>query len=333
MFSQYLSYFFIAFAISLSLVFAAKKIGQKYAMFSRREDRHIHNGKISRLGGAAMIAAFVGVLLYSEVFLDKPLRYMLLALGVFVLAGLWDDAKNLSFLGQLLTQLFTGFLVVLGGVKVPYIRNPFGGVIWLNGVVSAVFIVFWVVALINVVNWLDGLDGLAGGVSGICALAIYIVSLRPNVNQPPIAIMSIILIGAIAGFLVWNFNPAKIMMGTTGSMFLGFMLAFLSILGGSKVATAALVLAIPLIDSGWVIFQRLRQRKSIFKPDKSHLHYRLLEMGLSQRQIVMLAYSFTALFAYFALCLDPFYKMISLIVLAVIFLGLFLFLCYYQKVK
>lgn len=330
MLSKYLPHFLIAFAVSVVLVYLAKKIGQRFYLFSRHEDRHIHSGKISRLGGVAMIVVFVGVLLYSEVFWDKPLRYMFLALGVIVFAGLWDDAKNLSFLGQLLTQMFAGVLVVLGGVKVPYIRNPFGGVIWLNGVASAVLIVFWVVVIMNVVNWLDGLDGLAGGVSGICALAIYIVSLRPEVNQPPIAIMSIILLGVIVGFLVWNFYPAKIMMGTTGSMFLGFMLAFLSILGGSKMATAALVLAIPLVDAGWVIFQRFKNGKSIFKADKSHLHYRLLEIGLSQRQIVLLAYSFTSLFAYLALDINTFYKGIFLISITGIFLVIF---CWMERGK
>lgn len=322
----FLKYLCISLAISGIFFLILVKLLKSSDKSCRKESRHIHASYASRFGGLAMIASFVISLLASEIFFDKPMKFMLLALAVIFMIGILDDLKELNYFTQFLWQVIIGLIIVFSGIKIPYIRNPFGGIVIFNYWMSGIFVIVWIAVLMNITNWLDGIDGLAGGVSGIGFLAIFFLSLRPEINQPPIAIMSIILFGIALGFLLFNFYPAKIMMGTTGSMFLGFMLAFLSILGGSKVATAMLILALPIVDAGWVVYQRIKHKKSIFKADKSHLHYRLLELGLSQRQITLLAYFLTAIFASFALFLSSLLKVIILLLLIVIFIPIFYYI-------
>jgi UDP-GlcNAc:undecaprenyl-phosphate GlcNAc-1-phosphate transferase len=175
------------------------------------------------------------------------------------------------------------------------------------------------VLLINATNWLDGIDGLSGGVSIISASTILVLSLRSEVNQPPIAIICSIFIGAVLGFLIFNFNPAKIMAGTSGSMFMGFMLAVMAIFAGTKIATALLVMAIPVIDSVWVITERIRKKRSIFRPDKAHLHFKLLDLGWSQKKICFYYYVITVIIAAIALNTRVIGKSITLF-LAVLFM-------------
>jgi UDP-N-acetylmuramyl pentapeptide phosphotransferase/UDP-N-acetylglucosamine-1-phosphate transferase len=166
----------------------------------------------------------------------------------------------------------------------------------------------------NIVNWLDGLDGLAGGVGIIGFLTLFFLSVSSLVNQPPIGIISIAASGAIMGFLLFNFYPAKIFMGTSGAMFIGFLLAVVSVFSGAKLATVALVLTVPILDAVWVIIRRIRKRSSVFQRDKSHLHYRLAELGFSQNKIVFFYYALSIFFGIIALKLNGLGKLIAFVV-------------------
>jgi UDP-N-acetylmuramyl pentapeptide phosphotransferase/UDP-N-acetylglucosamine-1-phosphate transferase len=187
---------------------------------------------------------------------------------------------------------------------------------------SAILVVAWVVMVINAINWADGVDGLSGGITLIASAVILILSLRPEVNQPPIAILSAILFGTVGAFLVFNFNPSRILAGTSGAMFMGFSLAVLAIFSGTKIATALLVLTIPIIDSFWVIGERIKKRVSIFKPDRNHLHYKLMELGWSQKKIAFSYWGITFVIAVIALNTRAIGKGITLItaVLMMIFI-------------
>jgi UDP-GlcNAc:undecaprenyl-phosphate GlcNAc-1-phosphate transferase len=144
--------------------------------------------------------------------------------------------------------------------------------------------------MINSINWIDGLDGLSSGVGLIAAVTLGVISLSVAVEQPYVAVLCFTLAGALAGFLRWNFHPASIFMGTSGTMFVGYALAVLSILGTAKVAVAMLVLGVPIIDTFWIIVRRLVAHRSPFTPDRGHIHHRLLDLGLSHTQTVLLIY-------------------------------------------
>jgi UDP-GlcNAc:undecaprenyl-phosphate GlcNAc-1-phosphate transferase len=243
--------------------------------------------------------------------------------------GLWDDFCELSWKIQLFFQIFCASLVFFFGVRIYYLTNPFlGEIIKLDkgvGIFLAFFLaLIWIVLLMNALNWLDGLDGLSGGITLIGVLTIFFLSLKEEVNQPPVAIITMILAGSILAFLIFNFNPAKIMAGTAGSMFMGFSLAVLAIFSGTKIATTLLILAIPVLDFLWVVWERKRSGKSIFLPDNNHLHYKLLSLGWSQRKINISLYLITAVIAAISLHTRVLGKSITLL-LVIFFLGTSLF--------
>ncbi|MBU2028369.1 undecaprenyl/decaprenyl-phosphate alpha-N-acetylglucosaminyl 1-phosphate transferase, partial [Patescibacteria group bacterium] len=191
-------------------------------------------------------------------------------------------------------------------IKNEYITNPItAGIINFSGnlgiFISFALVLIWILVLVNALNWLDGVDGLSGGITLICSLTIFFLSLKPEVNQPPVAILALALAGAVLGFLVFNFYPAKILAGTSGALFFGFTLAVLAIFSGTKIATAILVLFLPLMDFLWVIGERIQEGKSIFQPDQKHLHFKLLELGWSPLKINIFFFSSTVLLSLIAL--------------------------------
>jgi UDP-GlcNAc:undecaprenyl-phosphate GlcNAc-1-phosphate transferase len=181
-------------------------------------------------------------------------------------------------------------------VGVDFIANPFGaGVLRFSDVSFGLFLggafsVFWYLGMINSINWIDGLDGLSSGVGLIAAVTLGVISLTTAVGQPYVAVLCFALAGSLVGFLRWNFHPASIFMGTSGTMFVGYALAVLSILGTAKVAVAMLVLGVPIIDTFWIIVRRVLARRSPFTPDRGHIHHRLLDLGLSHTQTVLFIY-------------------------------------------
>jgi UDP-GlcNAc:undecaprenyl-phosphate GlcNAc-1-phosphate transferase len=148
--------------------------------------------------------------------------------------------------------------------------------------------------MINSLNFIDGLDGLSSGIALIAALTLAVISLTVQINQPFVALLCVVLAGSLLGFLRWNFHPAAIFTGTSGTMFVGYTLAILSIMGSAKVAVALLVLGVPIIDTFWIIVRRVLAGRSPFTPDRGHIHHRLLDLGLSHRQTVLLIYAICA---------------------------------------
>jgi UDP-GlcNAc:undecaprenyl-phosphate GlcNAc-1-phosphate transferase len=319
---------------------------QSYALnhAENKKVKKIHQKKIPLLGGTAMISAFILAIFFTkELVISFQLWGVLLGLAVIFFAGIWDDLKELSWKVQIFFQTLVALIVVAFGVRVDYLANPFGGMIRLDQIefsisnfsafggslsaagigavgghfplLSSLFIIFWIILIINIFNWLDGIDGLAGGIGVISGIILFFLCLTQAVNQPPLAILSITLAGAVLGFLIFNFPPAKIFMGSSGSMFLGFTVGVLAIFSGAKVATILLVMGFPILDGLWVISQRIKNKKSPFKKDRRHLHYKLLSLGFSQRTIILFIYSLCALFGFIALFVQGFNKLIALIVL------------------
>lgn len=307
---KYLIPFVESFLISVFLIAAAIYLAGKVNWEGRRSERHIHavrSGKVFRVGGIAMALAFnLAIFLNSDLFLTPELYGVMAATFFLMLIGAWDDFREIIWKVQLFFQVSIALLVFIMGVRIYYVTNPIAGSIinldvGVGVFFSAALVIAWILLLINSMNWLDGIDGLSGGVSLIGVLTIFFLSLKPEVNQPPIAIIAMILAGSVLGFLIFNFYPSRVLAGTSGSMFMGFSLAALAIFSGTKIATAILVMALPIIDFLWVIGERIKNKKSIFKPDKNHLHHKLLELGWSQRKINIFFYLITALMAVVAL--------------------------------
>ena len=301
----FLSSFFLAGVFLFAIVKLAKN-KQTFSEDKRTSCRHIHQAGISRFGGVGIILAFVVTLLLNkELVISSQLLGVLIASGAILVFGIFDDLWQMTWQRQLLFQAGVASFVFLFGIRLAYVTNPFGGIFLFENnfgfLLNFGLVVFWILLIINAINWADGVDGVSGGVSAIGALAIFFVSLRPEVNQPPVAIITMALLGGLVAFLIFNFNPAKILAGTSGAVFLGFILAILALFAGAKIATTMLVLAIPIIDATWVILERLGARGSIFRPDQRHLHHRLLALGWSQKKICLGYWAVTALIAIAAL--------------------------------
>jgi len=280
--------------------------------------RDIHTQPKLRIGGLVIIPLFLmGLWLgqFTEVFAWSPVYIGLIIGGVSILIyGLIDERYDLPWYIQLGIQALIVLAVVASDIRIHEIRLPFIGLtdlgIWTGVLIGipwyfpADFLAFiWIMVVMNVVNWLDGVDGLAGGVGVIGFVFLALLSLSSLVGQPHIAFLAIVLAGLYIGFLYFNFYPSKIFLGTYGSMFLGLMLAVLAMISGGKIATAALVLAFPIIDAIFVVFRRLRAGVSVFQADNRHFHHQLLRFGFSQRQAVLLLYSISLIFGILALTL------------------------------
>lgn len=316
--------FVVAVLILIALIFWSKK---EKLTDCRDSSRHLHCKGISRFGGAALIVSFISiVLLDKNLVIDAPLLGLLLASLIILFFGIFDDLKQLSWKKQLFFQIALVFLVYAMGARLHFVSNPFGGIFLFVGLMgsflAAAISIVWVVFLTNAINWVDGIDGAAGGITFIGVLTIFFLSLRPEVNQPPITIIAAILLGSLAAFLLLNFHPAKIIAGTSGSIFMGFSLAVLAIFSGAKIATTLLVLTVPIIDALWVVVERWRAGVSIFSPDTRHLHFRLLEMGWSVKKICFFYYAVTGVVAFIALNTHALGKLIAFVVLGFMIFGM-----------
>lgn len=316
---SYLPYL-LAGVASFSLTLLLTPLVRRYALAHQIVDqpggRRINMAPIPRLGGVAIVAAFWLVILLITVLapdklnftgdrllgIDRNLFGVLLGSLILVTAGIIDDIRGLTPAQKLVAQVLAASCVPLFGIHIQWLAHPLGGPdIQLPRVIDTGLIIVWIVGLINVVNWLDGLDGLATGLSTIAALILFFLSLAPFVNQSATALLAIVVFGAGLGFLPYNFFPAKIFLGDSGSMFLGFLLAIMAVISGGKLATAGLVLGIPILDAAWVILRRLAAGQKPWKADRKHLHHRLLDAGLNQKQTVILYWTFSALVGAIAL--------------------------------
>jgi len=278
-----------------------------------------------RLGGIAIVLGFTLAVFGSLVLpIDRPadewprIWGFLLGGTVVVLLGIWDDLRHLSPFPQLLLQVVAAAIVVTALGPVGVVNSPFGEPIMLHPLVGYAFALVWILGFVNTVNWLDGIDGLAAGVVAIAGLVLFVRSV--GLEQYSIALLALALVGSALGFLPFNFYPARLFMGSSGAYFLGYALGVLSIIGGAKVATALLVLGIPIIDAAWDIALRIALGASPFIGDRSHLHHRLLSLGLSPRQIVLLLYALCGVFGVLALVLSEttqrLYALVGLVVIA-----------------
>ncbi|TSC73156.1 MAG: hypothetical protein G01um101438_179 [Parcubacteria group bacterium Gr01-1014_38] len=280
--------FFGAFTLSLALGSAARWGGERIRLTAARG--------VAATGGISTLLAWWILSGLTGSLSPRSALGMGLATITIVAVGLWDLWRGLGPLPQLLGQLLASIgAVFVGGIAVEYVTNPTGGLItldhWQIGgfpFPGAALTVLWILVLMNAVNFLDGMDGLAATVSTIGFLAIGVTSLLPQVNEPVVALPAFLAAAATAGFLFWNFPPARLVLGTPGAWFLGFLLAVLSVQGSSKIATLSVVGAIPLLDAVSVVTARIRRGSSPFRGDRTHFHHRLLAKAWSPRSILAL---------------------------------------------
>jgi UDP-GlcNAc:undecaprenyl-phosphate GlcNAc-1-phosphate transferase len=306
-----------AAAVSFLLTPLVRRIAIRYDAIDQPDERRVNVRPVPRGGGVAVAIAFVGVTL-AMLAVNAVVKFVavppsvqlndlvgLLLGGVLATAfGVIDDYFDLRARWQFVGQIGLALFAIATGFVVFFIANPLGPrLIQLPDPVAIGFTVLWIAGMINSINFIDGLDGLSSGIGLIAAVTLGVISLTPQIGQPFIAVLCFVLAGSLLGFLRWNFHPASIFAGTSGVMFLGYTLALLSILGTAKVAVAMLVLGVPIIDAFWIIVRRLAQRRSPFSPDRGHLHHRLLDIGLSHRQTVLLIYAICITLALLALFL------------------------------
>ncbi len=276
----------------------AQKMG---AVDVPKDSRRMHDHPIPRMGG---LAIFFGFTLSTLVFLPltEQLRGMLLGACLIVVLGILDDIYTLSAKLKFVVQIIAALIAVLHGNIITVISNPnifSDNPYWDLGILSVPISVLWVVGITNAVNLIDGLDGLACGVSTISSMTMLVIALV--VAEGDVAIIMAALAGACIGFLPYNLNPAKIFMGDTGSTFLGFVLAVVSIQGLFKYAAIIsfavpfLMLALPIFDTCFAIIRRVSKGQSPMSPDRSHIHHRLIDMGFSQKQAVAVLYVISAI--------------------------------------
>ena len=266
-----------------------------------RDARRMHKHPIPRMGGLAIFFGFVlSVLVFLP--LTPQLRGMLLGGVIILILGIFDDIYALPAKPKFLVQIGAALVAVLMGNKIEFLSNPnifSSEPFWELGWLEVPITVLWIVAITNAVNLIDGLDGLACGVSTISSMTMLVIALM--VAEPDVAILMAALSGACIGFLPYNLNPAKIFMGDTGSTFLGFVLAVVSIQGLFKFyavisfAVPFLMLGLPIFDTCFAIIRRLAKGQSPMTPDRGHIHHRLIDMGFSQKQAVAMLYVISAI--------------------------------------
>ena len=340
--------FLLAFITSFVVTPYTMRLAHKIGAIDIPDKRKVHKKPIPRLGGLAIISGFIVSIIYllivlnieNTIQLNGIEQYGIKLLGFFIgilILGITcfiDDSKNIPALLKLLAQLLAAIIVVMCGVKIDIIAIPLlEKNINLSNIVSYIFTIGWIVGITNAINLIDGLDGLSSGISLISCISLLIIFATNGSS-----ILSIILItalaGGIVGFLPFNFNPAKTFVGDVGSNFLGFSLAVISILGVAKTYTVLvliaplIVLGLPIFDTIFAIFRRIikgKSLKALFKPDKGHLHHRLMAKGYTQKQAVLILYGLSATLGMFAIILldSGIWKALSfaLLVVAIVAIG------------
>ena len=292
----------IAFAISFAATPVVKAFAQKMGAIDVPDGkRRVHDHPIPRMGG---LAIFLGFLLSVVLFVDitRQVRGILLGAVLIVACGAIDDVVNLRAWIKLLVQIAAAIIAVAHGVVIEFFSNPnifSDNELLILGWLAVPVTILWIVGITNSVNLIDGLDGLAVGVSTIASTTMFVVALL--VSEGNVALLLAALMGACLGFMPYNLNPAKIFMGDTGALLLGYVLSTVSVVGMFKTyalvtfVVPILALALPLFDTVCAFFRRLLRGQSPMHPDRGHLHHRLIDMGLSQKQAVAILYSLSAI--------------------------------------
>ncbi len=323
--SWYFEAFGLSFTLAVFLTWLVRWLAVRWQVLDRPEsapDRKQHTRAVPLLGGLAVILASLGSwwIITAQgqiVSQDFPLKYLIgltIAAVLLGVGGALDDRFGLNPSQQIVWPLVATAVVIIAGIGITEITNPFGGLLHLvqwelpvfswHGIAyqltlwADAFTLVWLMGMMYTTKILDGLDGLVSGLGVIGSIIIFLLTLRPEVNQPAVALLGLGLAGAALGFLLFNWSPASIFLGESGALYIGFMLGVLAIISGGKIATALLIMGLPILDLAWVIFQRrFIQKTSPWRTaDRSHLHFRLLDAGLSVRQSVWLLYGVIALF-------------------------------------
>lgn len=334
----FLNIFIVTLAVSVIFTLIIKNIALSLKVIDLPDGaRKIHQKPMPLLGGIAIFLAFwlvAGYFLffyqiYGMELLAKKMIGVFLASLILVIMGAIDDKKQLSAKLRLIITIVAALLAIGWGLGLEKITNPLGGVLNLSFwpikigggtfyLLAEILIFIWLMGMMYTTKILDGLDGLSTGTAFIGAVVIFFLSNSVKYFQPNVAILSLIFAGSCLGFLLFNFYPAKIFLGEGGSLFIGLMLGVLAIISGGKVATALLVMAIPILDLGRVVYVRIKNKQSIFKGDREHLHFRLLDSGLSHRNTVLFLYFLAFLFGITTLFLQSAQKLYALLVLIVL---------------
>ena len=297
--------FLVALAVTFVLTPVVKNFAIRIGAVDKPDARKVHHGLIPRLGGLAIYVGFMVSVIATIGFTYEMVGIMVGA--TFLIAvGIADDVYSLPPKVKLLGQIIAAAIpVVIFNINIELIDVPRLGIIYLPEIISLPLTIFWIIGFVNTVNLIDGLDGLAAGIATIASIAIALLAFQ--MGQWVAAAAMIAMTGACLAFLQYNFNPAKIFMGDTGSMFLGYIISAVSVMGSMKtVATAVLIvpllaLTVPITDTLLAIVRRKSSGVPIFSPDKNHLHHRLLAKGLNQKQVVLVMYALTAFFSCTAL--------------------------------
>lgn len=298
--------------------------------------RRINDHPVPRMGG---ISIFCGLMLALLLFAKLTLQVRGIMLGAVIISvmGGLDDVYDLPPWVKFLAQFAAAFVAIRCGVLVDAVTNwlSFGESVFVGRVLSYTLTALWIVYCTNAVNFIDGLDGLAVGMTAVSAATLFFISLR--VSDPNISVILICLIGACLGFLPFNWNPAKIFMGDVGSQMLGFVLSTVSVIGLFKMHALVtmlipfLAMAVPISDTAFAIIRRLCKGQSPFKADRGHFHHRLLDLGLTQKQVVLFLYSIAIVLGLFAYLMVGSTRKIKIIIVAAAFLIVFAIVLYVSK--
>ncbi len=316
----------IAYLLGVFIVPIVIYFSDKLGLVDVPNERKIHKGKISRLGGISIwlsvILTFLFLVLLSYYPTGEGLSGIITGGSLMFLLGLIDDIFCLNAKFKLFLQITIATTVILLGVRIDTIFNPFGNDIEL-GILSYPISLLWIVGITNAINFIDGIDGLAGSVVTISSLAIAIISMVTTPSSPISALVAFILFGAMLAFLTFNYNPAKIFMGDSGALFAGFMLSTLSITGimstgGSLMYLPFLILIIPIVDVAYSSLRRISKGKSPFVADSEHIHHKLLHHGFSQDLAVLTLSSVSLVCAIVAIIITGFLNKYIIFVIALV---------------
>lgn len=315
-------YFLTALTLSFILTLLVRRLALKFTIIDYPDgNRKLHAQPVPMLGGVAIFLAFWLITGYIALFhpvfgvelLNRKLLGAFIASTLLVIIGIADDIKQLSArVRLLLTALIMLAAIVVGGLGIEKVNSPWAGTVELSLAVGNILVFFWLMGMMYTTKVLDGLDGLATGIVGIGALTIFFFTQTTTYYQPNVGLLALIFTAVCLGFLIFNFYPAKIFLGEAGSLFIGFMLAVLAVIAGSKMAIAALVMAVPIFDLGRVMVMRSRRRQSLFQGDREHLHFQLVDQGWKHRRAVALFYGVAAVLGVTTLFLQSMQKIVLL---------------------
>jgi UDP-GlcNAc:undecaprenyl-phosphate/decaprenyl-phosphate GlcNAc-1-phosphate transferase len=349
MYDLIFSIFIISFSLTYLLVpftiYFANRFGLVDNIKKRPHPAHTHKGIIPRAGG---LPIYLGIFIPLLIFFPQAKETIGILIGssILILVGLWDDKRDRSPYLRFIINIIAAVIVVSYGIDMPYITNPFGGILHFDNAIitlpgiqttltlSSIIAIIWIVWTTNIVGWSGGIDGQMPGFVSISAIVIGLLSLRFVTNDPSqllVTTLSFLTAGAFLGFLPWNFYPQKIMPGYGGKSIAGFMLAVLSMLSYSKLGTALLVLAVPMTDAIFIFIKRLFSGRSPVWASSGHLHHLLLKIGWTKRRIAIFYWLISATTGIIALTLSSKQKVFAAFLILIIITGFLFWINYMRK--